>query len=315
MHYSVRRKSRYVILEQFKARLFCRLTKPSSRLFLKGGDVISIAPQISGEHEPVLSGFITQCAQTGYGDYLIDIGANIGLISCQAGSHFDMVHMFEPNPLCVQILSVNAEISLRQGHFQIHPVGIGMLQSELTLTVPKNNWGGAFVKTDDNAYSDEVLAQKDGFSSLDAANYFEVTVTIADGITTLTKIFEGLSANGKTAGVIKIDVEGLETPILNAIARTLPDSGKLVIVFENWDVDFDPKSLLAAFEGRAELQVFERLRPWPEGASYLRKALGLIFGRRLCTQLVPWEQAASLMGDLVLNVVPRSAFGENETII
>lgn len=315
MQYDVRQKSHDVIVEHLKVKLFRLLTKSSSRLFLKGGDLISIAPQISGKHEPVLSGFITRCAQTGYGDYLIDIGANIGLISCQTGSHFDMVHMFEPNPLCAQILSVNAAMMLRQGHFQVHPVGIGRRQSELTLTVPKNNWGGAFVKTDDNAYSHEVLAQKDGFSFFDAANYFEVTVTIADGITTLTKIFDELTANGKTAGVIKIDVEGLEIPILNAIARTLPDNAKVVIVFENWDIDFDPKPLLAAFKARARLQFFDRQRPWPENASYLRKALGLIFGRRLCTRLVPWEQATSLMGDLVLNVAPRTVCGENETIM
>lgn len=306
MHYSVRRKGRDVIVEQLKARFFRRLTKHSSRLFLKAGDVISVGPQISGEHEPVLSGFIRKCAEDGHGDFLIDIGANIGLISCQTGAYFDVVHMFEPNPLCVQILSVNAAISLDQERFHIHPVGIGTTQSDLTLTVPKNNWGGAFLKNNDNIYTEEMLAQKDGFSSFDSANYFEVTVKIVDGIKKLTELFAELHANGKKSGVIKIDVEGLETPILNAIALTLPDDVKAIIAFENWNKNFDPEPLLSAFGGRARLLIFDRLRPWPDHAGKLRKVLGLLFGGGLSTRLRTWEHPMSITGDLVLDVAPTS---------
>lgn len=253
-----------------------------------------------------MSAFITDCAKCGYSDFLIDIGANIGLISCQTGSHFDMVHMFEPNPLCVHILSVNASISLDPDRFKIHPVGIGSEQAELILTVPKSNWGGAFLKTDGNSYSVEVLAQKDGFSSFDASNYFDVDVEIVDAIVELKNLFAGLRDSGKMAGVIKIDVEGMEITVLNAIALTIPADVKAIIVFENWDNSFDPKRLVSSFGGRARLLVLDRLRPWPEGARNLRKIIGLLFYQRLSTQLVPWEAASGLTGDLVLEVAQYS---------
>src|ERR1039457_1398249 len=62
--------------------LFKYLTKNSTNLFLKGKDIISIYPQTVGIHEPTITSLIDHFASNGYSDFLIDIGANIGLTSC-----------------------------------------------------------------------------------------------------------------------------------------------------------------------------------------------------------------------------------------
>ena len=71
-----------------KHRQFESLTKNSLNLFLRIGDSISISPQIKGSWEPVLASFLKFAASNGYSDFLIDIGANVGLTSCQSGRLF-----------------------------------------------------------------------------------------------------------------------------------------------------------------------------------------------------------------------------------
>jgi hypothetical protein len=83
------------------------LTKKSAGLFLRGGDLISIGVLSEGIHEPDTSELIKIFADGGYNNFLIDIGANIGLISCQTAEKFSEVHMYEPNPLCCHVLAVN----------------------------------------------------------------------------------------------------------------------------------------------------------------------------------------------------------------
>lgn len=87
--------------------LFRRLTRKNLSIFLRGGDLISQGPLIEGIHESRLTQFIYNNAKNGMSDFLIDIGANIGLTSCQNGNSFKQIYCFEPNPLCVNILKTN----------------------------------------------------------------------------------------------------------------------------------------------------------------------------------------------------------------
>lgn len=83
---------------------FRLLTRKKLNVFLKGGDIISEGPLIDGIYETPLTNFIDKCANNGMSEFLIDIGANIGLTSCQNGNSFKKVYCFEPDPLCVNIL-------------------------------------------------------------------------------------------------------------------------------------------------------------------------------------------------------------------
>ena len=157
-------KSTYysVLKKRFQGSLLRKLTRKSPNIFLRSGDTISKGPLIDGIHEGPLTKFIGNSAENGMSDFLIDIGANIGLTSCQNGNGFKKVYCFEPNPLCLNILKTNLAISLGKGDFKIFDFALGDEDGEFDLYVPKHNWGGAFVK-DGNDYADDVLGKKDGF--------------------------------------------------------------------------------------------------------------------------------------------------------
>lgn len=251
--YRYRQSPLSLLMQECRFALFRRLTQHSQNLFLRGSDLISVAPQVTGVHEPHIRRFIEHFADAGYGDFLIDIGANIGLTSCQSGQRFRQVHMFEPNPDCFSILQVNARISLAGCDYHLHPYGLGDATERRTLFVPRHNWGGAFVHDGHNSYPDEVLAAKDGFSEFDPHRYLQVDIQINDACETLSRLFERLNASGCTSGVIKIDVEGYEPVIIDAIARTLPRDVRAMIVFECWNEQLDIARLLAPLEDRATL--------------------------------------------------------------
>jgi FkbM family methyltransferase len=171
-----------VIKYLFKSRIFNLLTKKSSGLFLRGKDIISVNPQIFGIHEEPLTNLIKHYVKNGYKDFLIDIGANIGLTSCQNGGDFTEVHMFEPNPLCCNILEVNAWLAFDSAKFNIYRYGLGESNKKCSLTVPKHNWGGAFIRDKNNSYSDNILASKDRFETIDSKNSYSRRYSITSWI-------------------------------------------------------------------------------------------------------------------------------------
>ncbi len=133
-----------LLINRFKYLAFQKLTESSTDLFLRGRDINSVNPLISGVYEPEITSLIKKYSNEGFGDFLIDIGANIGLISCQNGNNFSEVHMFEPNPLCCHILAVNTKIALTESKYEIYPFGLGSEEKSVKLTVPRNNGGGFY---------------------------------------------------------------------------------------------------------------------------------------------------------------------------
>jgi len=85
---------------------FKQVTRSALPLFLRGGDTITITPSVAGFHEDDVESVIRWAARNGHGDFLIDIGANIGLTSCLVGDCFSAVRCYEPNPLAFAILGV-----------------------------------------------------------------------------------------------------------------------------------------------------------------------------------------------------------------
>lgn len=240
------------------------LSRRSLPLFFRGGDVISMTSIANGIYEPHIKFLIDYLAGKGYSDFLIDIGANIGLTSCQSGRNFREVHMFEPNPDCVHILKVNSKIALSGYKYHIYEYGLGSTNEFLKLYIPRNNWGGAFIKHPSNSYSDDLLANKDGYSSFDIENYdlSDIEVRAADDI--LKKLFSDLSSRQLSCGIVKIDVEGFELPILKSIVDTLPLNFKLIVIFENWGHSINVECLKRANQNIC-LKYLEKkkvLHPW-----------------------------------------------------
>ena len=233
----------------FKAKwqrsLFKRVTRHALPLFLRPADQISMAPIVDGIYEPDIKHLLEHLAATGHHHFLIDIGANIGLSSCQSGEHFNEIHLFEPNPNCLHILHVNTRIALRSRPYTIHEYALGARQETLQLFVPAHNWGGAFIRSADNDYDETVLAGKDRYARFDPKNYDIFEVQVEPATEKLQQLFIDLQTRQGNCGTIKIDVEGYEKQILGAIAQALPPGMSVYIIFENWKEDLDLADTLA----------------------------------------------------------------------
>lgn len=284
-----------------KSWIFGKLTRKSSDLFVRGRDVISVRSQIGGVWEPTLTELIAHFADCGHDDFLIDIGANIGLVSSQSGNRFKRVHMFEPNPHCCNLIEVNTAIALTVPK-TLHRYGLGESDKTCRLTVPKHNWGGAFVDDGANAYDKATLALKDGFATYSEDNYFQVDIEIRDGAKALSAVFSELAAEGLTRGVVKIDVEGYELVVLKGIAAAIPPETGAVILLESWSETFPMANVLGAFGTRATAYKLHRDVPWKPGASPLAKLAALVSKPRIATRIVPVAAGDDCRGDLILTV-------------
>jgi FkbM family methyltransferase len=290
-----------VIKSNIKHRLFKFLTKDGSNFFLKGQDIISAPPQIFGIHEKALTNSIKHYAKMGYSDFLIDIGANIGLTSCQNGADFQQVHMFEPNPHCCNILEVNANIALESSKFKLHRYGLGKVEKKCFLTIPKNNWGGAFINDDENSYDNNILASKDGFKELKNNNYLSVQIVIKNTENELKEIFHELTKKGLNKGVIKIDVEGYEETVLIGIAKSIPSNVQVAILFESWDNNFNIEKVMKVFNRQVVAKKINRHKPWKNNASNLTKLALLLINPVIKTKITKIKDE-NLVGDLILEI-------------
>lgn len=312
VNFQFKRSAISMLTDELKVALIRFLTKRALPIFLRGKDQISFGPLANGTHEAQVKALVNAAADAGYSDFLVDIGANIGLTSCQSGNAFQVVHMYEPNPLCCKILEVNSSISLNKPFF-IHPFGLGSASGSMKLMVPKDNWGGAFIAGEQNSYSAEVLAKKDGYAAIHDSNYIAVTVEIKDGMVELASLFSSLLESGCTSGVIKIDAEGFEPVILKAIAAVLPSELQAVVIYESWGTG-QVESATRLFDGRARLFSLRQMNPWrPEWPRWLKAALLLLRGRY--KYMLTSHEADEVPGEMVLLVesLPSLANASRQT--
>lgn len=300
-HYQATRSAAELNERVRRGKVYQKVTEKGLKLYLLHGDEITVNPLIGGAHEPHIKSFIDHCAQAGFGGFLIDIGANIGLISCQSGGNFHEVHMFEPNPDCFAIMKVNAKLALQGRNYTLHDYGLGVGDKTTLLNVPLGNKGGAFIHDADNSYSDDVLAQKDRHTVIDPANYDRIEIKVKDGAEILGRIFQQLRERGLHSGVIKIDVEGYEQTILKSIAKSFPSDMHCVIIFESWDQSLKTEDLQQIF---GEKMASFKLNRAPSHHSTITRHLSKWFKRfapdESC-RLAPLQNSDA-RGDIVLVV-------------
>lgn len=289
--------------QKIKHFLFKRLTSQSLPLFLRGKDIISCAPLVDGVHEKAITSFINALSDEGFCDFLLDVGANIGLTSCQNGNAFKTVTCFEPNPLAANILKTNLAISLPEERFTVNEFALGDKEGDFELFVPKHNWGGAFVRSNSNSYPDQLLAAKDTFESFDQENYVVCNVSVKPAEAVFSKIFSNLKKSGFQKGVIKLDVEGFESIVLKGIAVALPPDISAVVVFENWDENFSFEDLRNNFGNRQiSLKKIEQTIAGPS-KSRLIKLFKLMFSGTDKHYLAELDNAQSRVGDIVVEII------------
>lgn len=266
-------------------------------LFLKINDVISHRPLIDGTYEPHLKNLYSSLSHDGFNDYFIDIGANVGLSSILVYNDFRKFYLFEPNPLIFKVLEVNSALNFNENSYSLFNYGLGNKDETLSIAIPKNNWGGAFIISNDNHYDQSLLTGKDGFKKIDNENYIKLKAKIKNTKNEISELFSLIKKDGGKNGIIKIDVEGFEEVVLQGIASVIPNDFSLVIIFENWNKKFDIHNTTKAFGDRVEAFKLHRdsKKSWPK----LIKAIFLLLGGKYIYSLKELKSESDIVGDLV----------------
>lgn len=249
-----------LLKNELRKRLMNLSFSKNSLLFVKPDDIISKDYLSSGSHEYGLINFIQHCTTENYSDFFIDIGANIGLISSVVSHSFDEIHLFEPNPVASHILSANTIISGLANKTVIYEIALGKRDEIVDLVIPPKNYGGAFIKSDENMYTSEELFLKDGYEKPEFSGHFIQKVNMVSAEKFLTDLFQDMESRGLKKGVIKIDVEGMEKFIIAAISKALPLSFELVIVYEDWFRKTKKSDIFDIFGNNASLYFLKRKR-------------------------------------------------------
>lgn len=229
-----------------------------ANVYLKPNDIISHRPALFGMHEPHIEALITEASAT-HGDFLLDIGANIGMTSALVGRRFRRVDCVEPNELVVNILKTNLAMNLSATEHEVHAVGLGKEDGVLTLRVPPDNFGGAYVEDGNPQFDGETAARHSNQFS-DRSDHLALDVVIREAGQWLDGRFAALREAGLSKGVIKIDVEGYEEVIFGKIIETLPADFSAVVVMENWFDRFPVSRFSSARHSLAWYYVQKRRR-------------------------------------------------------
>jgi FkbM family methyltransferase len=225
-----------LIVNRQKMSLFRWLTRKVPPLFLCGGDVMTTGPMVIGYHEPDVLSVLAFLARSGFDRALIDVGANVGLMTYHCRTLFRSFHCFEPNPRVFNVLTANLS-GLFGSELHLHNFGLGEQDETSVLFIPHRNQGGAFIAGNSNAYSDDVLS--DAKRVLDGMSQTRVEVRRG------RRIFQELFAEMPDGGfVVKMDTEGFEQTILREIAAAKPPDARLAVVFENLQPEFDARGFM-----------------------------------------------------------------------
>jgi FkbM family methyltransferase len=229
-----------------KVSLFRWLTRKVPPLFLCGGDIMTIGPMVTGFHEPDVLAVLRFLARSGFDRALIDVGANIGLITWHSREWFRCFHCYEPNPRMFNVLTANLASAFAPDGpaLHLHHFALGDRDETAMLTVPLRNQGGAFIAGEANAYGADVLDDR----KRTEAGMTHVPITIRQGRSTFRDLF-GEMPEGRF--VVKIDTEGYEQVIIREIAAAIPPGARIAIVFENLQRDFDASAFSRAIFGKA----------------------------------------------------------------
>ena len=265
-----------------KVSLFRWITRKAPPLFLCGGDIMTIGPMVTGYHEPEVLHVLAFLARSGFDRALIDVGANIGLITYHSRDWFKSFHCFEPNPRVFNVLTANLG-SVFGPELHLHNFGLGDRDGTSMLSVPRHNQGAAFISGPSNAYAAEVLADR----KRTEGGMHEVEVAIRQTRGIFGDLF-GAMPNG--GFVVKIDTEGFEQVIMREIAAVMPAGARIAIVFENLQPGFDARAFVrSGFGDRGSaLKLADNLerRRTRAGKEVIKLTRGKVY--RLTDQPVDW---------------------------
>lgn len=178
------------------------------RALVPAGDYVARAMRFVGDLDPKVSWVIDRSVLPG--DTVLDIGGNLGLVTLRMASLVGPqgnVHTFEPQPRMLKYLQKTLALN-PSAPITIHGLALGDRRQTLSLSIPSGNAGSA------------------SFSVGTRGDHETVEVPIV----TLDDYAAEIGL--EHVEVIKMDVEGFESQVLNGASHILATSPPRVIVFE-----------------------------------------------------------------------------------
>lgn len=177
----------------------------SAELYTEGSaEVVSIMHTVEKERE-ILDRFVDELQAD---DHVFDVGANLGVFACLAADVVDGdVVAFEPYVPTAERCRDNLNLG---GHFRakVEPVALGDELADVELGIEREEVG---TQTPSMTGADEV-AETVEVNQLPGDSYVEKTPDV------------------RPPTVVKVDVEGAETAVLDGLQQTLADDVRLVYV-------------------------------------------------------------------------------------
>lgn len=166
-------------------------------------------------HDLELQLLMSHCLRRG--DRMVDVGANIGMLTLHAASLVGptgLVEAFEPNPDCCRQI----DAALRRNrieHVRLHRIGLSDAPATLTLKILLHHSGMGTLAT---------MSEEDAAA---VTSSVEVPVEVGDAV---------LLKDDRPITLIKVDVEGFEPRALRGMSQTLNRFKPLVTteVIESW---------------------------------------------------------------------------------
>jgi FkbM family methyltransferase len=287
------------LLNSLRRKLFRFVIKYSKPFFLNFKDHISEERMVNGVHDEDLVNSIVYFNKKGYSDFLIDIGANIGLISCSVGKDFKKIFCYEPNLLIFKILEANVKSFLNIRNVILFNFALGKKKQKATLYVPKLNWGGAFILNKYQSYSKKLLSNKDGYKKFNKENYLLQKISIEQTKKIFNKLFKS-KIKKKEKGIIKIDAEGMDLVILRDILGSKVNVSNLIIIFENFSSKVDLKKIINDSKKKLYFYKIERNRKIEKFPfKFYSWILMIIFGSRMIISQV--KDINNLQGNIIIS--------------
>jgi FkbM family methyltransferase len=160
------------------------------------------------------------------GDVMLDIGANFGEVAIAAAGKVSprgAVHAFEPNAKIAALLRRSAELN-HFTHLVVHEVALGSADGAGVLRGEgQHHTGTGSLMTSTEAASSLAPAESGRWE--ERVSYGTVTIRAAGEY--LRQVVQGPIA------VVKIDVEGMEGPILESMESILREDRPRMICFES----------------------------------------------------------------------------------
>jgi FkbM family methyltransferase len=199
-------------------------TDSGNEILVPIDDYVGRAIYFVGDLDRKVSRLIARIVRPG--DTVLDIGANLGLVTLQLAALVGpkgMVHAFEPNPALCELLSQSLERNAAR-NVRLHAHALGLETGRLPLTVPDLNAGMGSLTTD--------LPESWPRVEVAVRPLSEVAAEIGLG----------------PVRFVKIDVEGFEAAVLGGGRSWLLSSPPDTIIFElnpnAWDLSADPTIVL-----------------------------------------------------------------------